>query len=172
MTPDRNQLALDEEWLPVLYKNVNGEYLISNFGRLKNSSTGKILKHHFDTKGYPQYSLRINSFKLTVKAHRLVAAAFVKNNEDKPQVNHIDGNKQNNISSNLEWVTSKENTDHAIKNGLALPISGLSKTVKLKQNQVDEIRKIGNSVSVLDLSKRYGVHKTTIRDILVGNTWK
>jgi hypothetical protein len=58
--------------------------------------------------GYP--SIKINKKHKLV--HKLVAEAFIENTEGKPQVNHIDGNKENNNVSNLEWVTSKENINH------------------------------------------------------------
>lgn len=71
-----------------------------------------------DSKGYPYIDVRFNGERRCPKVHRLVALAFIPNPDNKPQVNHIDGNKRNNRVSNLEWVTNEENRIHAIKNNL------------------------------------------------------
>lgn len=77
----------------------------------------KILKVHFGSNGYCYYNLQNdNGKKVRVSVHRLVANAFIPNKENKPQVNHKDGNKLNNSVSNLEWVTSQENINHYYKN--------------------------------------------------------
>lgn len=63
-------------------------------------------------KGYLRVALFKNGKRKWHKVHRLVAHAFIPNCEHKPQVNHIDGNKQNNSITNLEWVTDEENKLH------------------------------------------------------------
>lgn len=68
--------------------------------------------------------LRVRPCGKQYKVHRIVAMAFIPNPEHKPQVNHIDGNKQNNHVSNLEWATAKENVNHALKTGLLKPLYG------------------------------------------------
>ena len=91
----------------------DGKYRVSSWGRIYNLHTGKFLCPHENKKGYLRvdlYDTRGN--KKHAKVHRLVAQAFIPNPNDKPQVNHIDGNKRNNSITNLEWVTDEENKKH------------------------------------------------------------
>lgn len=93
-------------------------YAISNKGRLKNVKNGKMLKLQISPHGYHNCVVSQNGIKKNLRIHRLVAILFIKNEENKPYVNHIDGNKLNNEISNLEWCTAKENDTHARKNKL------------------------------------------------------
>lgn len=68
--------------------------------------------------GYYLVTLVNNGVRKNQYIHRLLAQNFIPNSLNKPQVNHIDGNKQNNALSNLEWVTAKENSRHAVDIGL------------------------------------------------------
>lgn len=90
-----------------------GKYEISTNGNVKSlnyarSGKPKMLKPRLDGKGYPFVTLGNKQFRI----HRLVAIAFLKNNYNKPQINHIDGCRINNNICNLEWCTSKENMIH------------------------------------------------------------
>ena len=76
------------------------------------------MKLSINNSGYVQISLFQNGKRKPVLVHRLVAENFLKNKENKPYVNHIDGNKLNNKMDNLEWCTCQENINHAYQKGL------------------------------------------------------
>jgi len=103
----------EEIWKSTL----EGWYLISNHGRLKGNGKRKtVIKLFISKRGYYRYHAK--RFRKNFGIHRLVAEAFIENSENKPEVNHIDGNKLNNAASNLEWVTASENHKHAFRAGL------------------------------------------------------
>ena len=138
--PENADLA-GEEWRPV--KGYEGIYAVSSKGRLK--TLGRVVAHkilgiqrrqqviHSYTSDpvfdYICVGLWNNGKTKQRQLHRLVAEAFIPNPENKPQVNHKDGNKRNNCVENLEWCTTRENCLHAIRTGLS-NADGKSKQVK------------------------------------------
>lgn len=97
------------------------QYELSRNGevrRMNKKGEMKILKHWVNSKksnDYLRVSLFRNSKQTRFLLHRLIALHFIDNPENKPQVNHIDGNRQNYEISNLEWVTRSENSIHAVR---------------------------------------------------------
>ena len=108
----------NEQWKAIA--DSNGEYHISDHGRVKSYKRGKerILKPSSNLQGYLHLGARIKGKRKAYRIHRLVADAFLQNPGNKPQVNHKDGNKANNNVSNLEWMTNQENQQHAWEYGL------------------------------------------------------
>jgi len=96
-------------------------YEASSAGRIRSVGMNLILSNRPDD-GYYVTRLSVNGLKKNYKTHRLIAKAFIPNPENKPQVNHIDGNKTNNHINNLEWCTAHENMQHAINIGIASSI--------------------------------------------------
>lgn len=111
-----------------------------------------------------------------LSVHRLVAMAFIPNPESKPQVNHIDGMRDNNHISNLEWVTNQENRTHAKENMPRLYHSGEeNNSSKLTDDAVKEIKEKFKAPYVglqVELAKKFGVVPSTIRWVVLGATWR
>lgn len=143
---------MNEVWKPVILRKNNivldfsTKYVVSNFGRVKNVLTNRILNQRI-VRGYFTVSFRFGSDRknnfFSFKVHRLVAFAFLPNYGNYPQVNHLDGNKLNNNVTNLEWCTAKHNVNHAFKIGLCnletqkrISLLG-AKKILIKVNQYD-----------------------------------
>ena len=171
----------NEIWKPCAGFEWN--YEISNMGRLrtlgntKNYSFPRLLNPSAPNgEGYIGTNIvREDGKKISVQIHRLVAATFVENPDNKPVVNHIDGNKANNVSSNLEWCSVAENNSHACRTGLCP--RGEQKTLhKLTYEDVAYIRQHYKSGSrefgSRALGRKFGVSNVTIIKILRNEYWR
>ena len=156
------------------------QYLISNYGRVKNAKTGRILKPEIDPHGYCIVSLEFrqgHQFRRErVKVHRMVALRFIPNYFGLPYVNHIDGNKTNNNITNLEWCTPQQNAKHAVDNGLHDINTFKFSACKLTAEDVKWIKKHyiprDKDYGAIALGRKFGVNSTTIRDAASGKSYK
>lgn len=158
----------------------NGSVITTNW---RNAGKVRFVLPAIDKKGYSRVGLMVSGRLCTFKVHRLVATAYLPNPHNKPQVNHIDGNKSNNSIENLQWVTGSENMKHAIRSGLVKMCSPVNKVPKkgelngchkLTEKDVIKIRmeyqprKVGRR----DLANRYGVTESCIKDVVERRSWK
>ena len=98
------------------------QYYVSKCGSIlttnwKNTGRSSIMKPALDEKGYLKTVFVIDGKNKPIRVHRIIAEVLIQNEENKPIVNHKNFNKSDNRVENLEWVTYKENTQHAIDNG-------------------------------------------------------
>ena len=171
---------VEEKWKPIV-----GFYNeVSNQGRVRsvthvagNGKTyqGKILKPIITKSGYVNVCLITGNdeTRVTKRVHRLVAEAFCDNPEDKDEINHKDGNKENNKAENLEWVTRSENEQHAYDNNLVKVLKGSEKPLsKLDEEDVRNIRKeYEDGCLQIELAERYGVARQTISSVVNRKAW-
>ena len=159
-------------------------YEVSSLGRVRGIdrlcgnrpgvTKGKILKPFRNKRGYLEVNLYNNSKSTAKIIHRLVAKAFISNDFNKPQVNHIDGNKLNNEVSNLEWMSNSENQLHAYSLGLQPSRAGENNVkAKITDKSVTELKVLYNSgKTIVDISNIMNINVSIIRNIIYGRTWK
>lgn len=108
-------------WPGEMFKEceLNHKYILSSKGRVYSYRKKDFMETNGrTTSGYVRISLSISGKVVRGRLHRMIAKAFVPRVEGKNDVNHKDGDKMNNMADNLEWVTKKENIEHAILHGL------------------------------------------------------
>ena len=168
-------------------------YEISNLGnvrRKKGTSHLKIKnrKYTYDKDGYYKVNLKIKQKGYNRFIHRLLAKAFIDNPENKPQVNHINGIKNDNRLENLEWCTLSENRQHAYDTGLQNSYTrrgSLNNLSKLTKEQVLEIRSLYSNdlrgvkkenyngrMTMKMIGEKYNVTFAAIRLIVKNVNWK
>ena len=159
------RMAIKKQWKEI--KGYEGKYIISNFGevislpRTKQNNSNKqyvepreICRYINKRNGYVYVHLCNDGEERTIRLHRLVAETFIPNPNKLPQINHIDGNKENNRIDNLEWCTASENEKHAYKIGLA---NNNNQKIKVGQYSIKgELLRTFDSLS--EASKITGVH--------------
>ena len=174
---------MQETWKKLVYPNIPDElnrFEISTYGRLKNSSTQHIYKPNVLNSGYcsVRTTLGERNYKIHILIHKAVAYTFLDNADNLPEVNHIDGNKENNNVNNLEWCTSHENQQHKYDIGLFDKnlISGENNHMsKLTTKDVEYIRrnyiKGSRQFGARPMARKFSVSHPTIMSVIKYKTW-
>lgn len=174
---------MEEIWKDIT--GYEGLYQVSSLGNVKSLDRyvkhyrggncfkkGATLKPSKNRKGYYLIVLAKEGISRSKSIHRIVAETFIPNQQNKPQVNHKDGNKTNNSVQNLEWATQEENMTHAFENGLnkgsMLGKKGVSHPRNLlTQYDVNEIKKMYNQgVKIKYIANSFNVSYKTIQRAL------
>ena len=161
-----------ENWKPIT--EFDGIYEVSNIGRIRRAiggrgtRAGRITKISTDARGYSVVMISVECKKHLRKVHRLVAQAFIPNPKRLPEINHDDGNKQNNFPYNLIWCLHPENQKHAAEIGL-MAKGSRNGTAKLTEKDVVNIR--ANTESNITLARKYRVSPATISLIKCRKIW-
>lgn len=168
----------NEQWKDV--PGTSGAYEVSDFGRVRRKismgkwEAGGFLSPRHHRQGYIEIKLKLNGKSTAILAHRLVMLAFVGDPPAGMETNHINGIKDDNRLENLEYVTPKENTRHAIiQLGRTGPRGELNANSKLTADDVLRIREmLSEGVSATSIAQRYELSRTHVYYIRDGKAWK
>lgn len=160
-------------------KSTGGLYEASSTGEIRNAKTGRIL-HQYDSRhGYKTLML---AGRRNARVHQLVAEAFLGERQERMVVNHKDGNKHNNIPSNLEYVTSSENNMHALQTGLRKkaythtthPFGEQVSSAKITEEIAKDVLRIRKEkgYGARKIAKELGISRGIAGHIIYGRSWK
>lgn len=149
------------------------DYHISTLGRVKSFkySNPRIMRPKLGDGGYLNISLSKNGERKTLLISRLVAICFIHNTNNKPQVDHVNGDKFNCRVTNLRWATSSENTKYAYAFGFAKSGEEHGRA-KLTNEQVRAIRVNVAGLKTYELAEKFGVSQSDVSDIQLGKIFK
>lgn len=150
------------------------DYYALEDGNIYSEKTNKILSKHLDKDGYEKVRLISEDGRHTYSVHRLILESFLPiENMENLQVNHIDGNKQNNNLTNLEWCTCHENNLHAHRIGLKTQKGEKNNASKLTEDEVKEIIQLllTKKYTQKEIGEKFGVCADTIGAIKMKHNW-
>lgn len=171
-------------------KGFEGCYEVSNLGSIRSVTriiaqkngkskkiNGRILKTQHYPNGYQYVCLSVNSICRNILIHRLVAEHFVDNPFNKPEVNHKDLNKNNNVYSNLEWCTHSENHKHLYNSGKInkhfVSNEGVDngRSLLSEEHVIEIANLLKNGQRRIEIARLFNVSKSTIDKIAIGKNW-
>ena len=152
-------------------------YTISKLGVVRNNKTKKIVKPFKNWNGYIRIALMKDGKRYSRALHRLLAQTFIPNPENLPFINHIDGVKDNNELSNLQWCDRSQNMRHAHDNGLVKGQTGAkgsnNGSSKLTEEDVLKIRKLASDgISSKDIAEQFNISRGNCNSIIARKYWK
>ena len=147
---------------------INGyedKYSVTKDGKIFSHITKRFLKQ--DLRG-KYYAVKLGKYGKKISVHRIVAMAYIENPDNKPFINHKDGNKLNNSLDNLEWCSAKENTFHAQFTGLMkVRTYPVFRRQKISNSEIANVHSLRNEgLSVIKIAKKYNVTRGAIYAIL------
>lgn len=155
-----------------IWVNIIGEYFVSDLGNVKRKN--RLLKKEKDKKGYEYVNISINGIVKHHSVHKLVALAFIPNPFNFVEINHINGITYDNRVKNLEWVSHKQNMEHARKHGL-ISKQGIERSIIAMTNSTKKaIRQLKNGVvikeydSIANASRKTKIKAPHICNVLKG----
>lgn len=149
-------------------------YEISPDGVIRNRTTKRIKSQYVGSTGYYMVTFSVKNKSNPERVHRLLAMAFIPNPKNLPEVNHKDGNKLNYCLDNMEWVTHKENMEHAFAYGLANNTgerNGMSKLTEAQVVRIKELLKSGMSQYKI-AALIGGISRSAVMNIKNRGQWK
>lgn len=161
------------KWERIQFSDIALNYFINPFGEIINTR-GKLLKQRKNNSGYNVINLYIKKkYKRTFLVHRLVALTFIPNPNNLQTVNHIDGNKDHNYVSNLEWCSYSDNNKHAYDTGLHKSLKGESSPfAKYTEETVRMICKmLEYEPSVKKIAEKINISVSLVRSIKSKESW-
>lgn len=159
----------NEVWKDV--QGFEGYYQVSNLGNIFSLINNRKMKTTINKRGYCQTMFCGNVQRKNIRVHIIVAKAFIPNPQNKPAVNHINGIRNDNRLENLEWVTNKENTSHAIRIGLIDYKNRPPKLISGKERKVIKISTNEIYNSLKECAKANNINKKTFSNKIAKNEY-